>query len=187
MKNPANLGGDSNPVLVVVMGVSGAGKSTVSQALAEQCGYLYLDADDFHSVEARTRMAAGTPLTDDMRKPWIETICQHLRELAANNTDVVLAFSGLRKVHREPLRHCGYQVQFLFLDGDRETISARMQARTGHFMPSSLLDSQFACLERPDTEADVHALDITPPLPEMLDEAVAVIKERRSRSQLTTE
>jgi gluconokinase len=182
MKNPAYSGGESRPLLVVVMGVSGAGKTTVSQALAEQCGYLYLDADDFHSIEARARMAAGMPLTDEMRKPWVDAICRRLCELAKHNVNVVLAFSGLRRAHREPLRHCDYQVQFLFLEGERETISARIQARTGHFMPSSLLDSQFACLERPDAEVDVHTLNIISPLAELLLEANKVIKERRAHS-----
>lgn len=176
MNIPANSDDDSAPSLVIVMGVSGAGKSTVSQALAERCGYVYLDADDFHSAEARAHMAAGKPLTDAMRVPWVEAICQHLRKLAADGTDVVLAFSGLRKAHREPLRQCGYQTRFLFLDGDRETITARLQARTGHFMPSSLLDSQFASLERPCAEPDVRALDITAPLEQLLDQAVRILQ-----------
>src|SRR5690625_8031152 len=164
MNIPANSDDDSAPSLVIVMGVSGAGKSTVSQALAERCGYVFLDADDFHSAEVRAHMACGKPLTDAMRVPWVEARGQHLRTLAADGTDVVLAFSGLRKAHREPLHHCGYKVRFLFLDGDRETITARLQARTGHFMPSSLLYSQFASLERPCAEPDVQVLDITPPL-----------------------
>lgn len=175
MNIPEDLGDNSTPSLVIVMGVSGAGKSTVSKALAELCGYLYLDADDFHSAEARAHMAAGKPLTDAMRIPWVENICQHLRKLAVDDTHVVLAFSGLRKAHREPLRHCGYRAQFLFLDGDRDTIAARMQARTGHFMPTSLLDSQFDSLERPDGEPDVYALDITPPLEMLLDQAVRLL------------
>src|SRR5690625_229331 len=89
MNIPANSDDDSAPSLVIVMGASGAGKSTVSQALAERCGYVYLDADDFHSAEARAHMAAGKPLTDAMRVPWVEAICQHLRKLAADGTDVV--------------------------------------------------------------------------------------------------
>lgn len=188
MNIPANSDDDSAPSLVIVMGVSGAGKSTVSQALAERCGYVYLDADDFHSAEARAHMAAGKPLTDAMRVPWVEAICQHLRKLAADGTDVVLAFSGLRKAHREPLRQCGYQTRFLFLDGDRETITARLQARTGHFMPSSLLDSQFASLERPSSaEPDVQVLDITPPLEQLLDQAMRLLQsddmEQRAQSR----
>lgn len=180
MNIPARSGHDSAPLLVIVMGVSGAGKSTVSQALAERCGYVYLDADDFHSTEARAHMAAGKPLTDVMRMPWVGTICAHLRKLATEGTHAVLAFSGLRKAHREPLRHCGYRVQFLFLDGDRDTIAARLNGRTGHFMPTSLLDSQFASLERPDDEPDVQALDITPPLTQLLDRAVRLVQSKNA-------
>src|SRR5690625_3948859 len=108
MNIPANSDDDSAPSLVIVMGVSGAGKSTVSQVLAERCGYVYLDADDFHSAEARARMAAGKPLTDAMRVPWVETICQHLRKLAADGTDVVCAFSWWRNYYLETVRKCGY-------------------------------------------------------------------------------
>lgn len=183
---PANSDDDSAPLLVIVMGVSGAGKSTVSQALAERCGYLYLDADDFHSTDARAHMAAGKPLTDVMRTPWVETICKHLRKLAMDGTHVVLAFSGLRKAHREPLRHCGYRVQFLFLDGNRNTIAARLQARTDHFMPTSLLESQFASLERPDTEPDVQILDITPPLEQLLDRAVHLLQSKDAGQRAPT-
>lgn len=186
MNIPANSDDDSAPLLAIVMGVSGAGKSTISQALAERCGYLYLDADDFHSTEARTHMAAGKPLTDAMRTPWVETICTHLRKLATGGTHVVLAFSGLRKAHREPLRHCGYRVQFLFLDGNRDTIAARLQARTDHFMPTSLLDSQFASLERPDTEPDVQTLDITPPLEQLLDRAVHLLQSKDAGQRAPT-
>lgn len=181
MNIPANSDDDSAPLLVVVMGVSGAGKSTVSQALAERCGYLYLDADDFHSADARAHMAAGKPLTDAMRIPWVETICKYLHKLAADGTHVVLAFSGLRKAHREPLRCCGYRAKFLFLDGDRDIIAARLQARTDHFMPTSLLDSQFASLERPDAEPDVHALDVTPALDQLLDQAVSLLQPEGAR------
>jgi len=183
---PANSDDDSAPLVVIVMGVSGAGKSTVSQALADRCGYLYLDADDFHSTDARAHMAAGKPLTDVMRTPWVDTICKHLRKLAVDGTHVELAFSGLRKAHREPLRHCGYRVQFLFLDGNRNTIAARLQARTDHFMPTSLLDSQFASLERPDTEPDVQILDITPPLEQLLDRAVHLLHSKDAGQRAPT-
>lgn len=180
MIHSADSEGGSTPVLVIVMGVSGAGKSTVAQALAEHRGFRYLDADDYHSDQARTQMAAGHPLTDTMREPWIESICRHLRELANQNANAVLAFSGLKKIHREPLRHCGFEVIFLFLDGDRETIAERIRTRTGHFMSPSLLDSQFESLERPDAEADVYPLDIKPALPQLLHRANDIVDRHRS-------
>src|SRR5690625_7594905 len=97
MNIPANSDDDSAPSLVIVMGVWGAGKSTVSQALAERCGYVYLDADDFHSAEARAHMAAGKPLTDAMRVPWVAASCRHLRKPAAAGTGVGTACRGVRK------------------------------------------------------------------------------------------
>src|SRR5690625_7873894 len=105
-------------------------------------------------------MAAGKPLTDAMRVPWVEAICQHLRKLAADGADVGLAFSGLRKAHREPLRQCGCKTRFLCLDGDREAVTARLQARTGHVLPISQLDSRLASVARPCREHDVRALGI---------------------------
>lgn len=173
--------GDSNPVLVPVIGVSGAGKSSVAQSLAQHLGYQYLDADDFHSPEARAHMASGKPLTDAMREPWIASICDHLRKLSARGESAVLAFSGLKKFHREPLRHCGFKLLFLFLDGDKETIAERMSARSGHFMPPSLLDSQFDSLERPDWEPDVYRLDISDSLSQVVQEAIQAVEKNCGR------
>ncbi len=155
------------PVLAVVMGVSGSGKSSLAGALAEQLGFTYLDGDDYHSEEARQRMANGQPLTDDMREPWMASILQHLEQLHAQGTSCTLAISGLRRAHREQLRRSPYQVVFLFLDGDRELILQRMRQRRDHFMPPDLLDSQFASLERPVDEADIITLDPTLPLAEL--------------------
>lgn len=165
--------------LFVVMGVSGAGKSTLAQAIAERYGYLYLDADDFHSEEAKAHMHSGKPLTDEMRAPWIERTCVRLRELAQQERTVVLAFSGLKKSHRDPLRQCGLDTHFLFLDGDAETIAQRVSARQGHFMSPRLLDSQFASLERPDPsrEPDVVPIGITPPIPGVLARAVEAVDQ----------
>jgi gluconokinase len=163
--------------LFIVMGVSGTGKSTLARAIAEHYGYLYLDADDFHSEQAKAHMASGKPLTDDMRKPWIERICLCLRELAQQERTAVLAFSGLKKNHRDSLRQCGLDTRFLFLDGDAETIAQRISNRQGHFMSPRLLDSQFAGLERPDLtqETDVAPLGITPPIAGVLERALKMI------------
>lgn len=163
--------------LLIMMGVSGAGKSTVASALSEHFGFTYLDADDFHSDSAKAHMGAGKPLTDAMRAPWIERMCEYLRERADTDTTYVLAFSGLRRSHREPFRHCGLDTHFLFLDGDATTIARRISARQGHFMPPELLDSQFDTLERPDpdTESDVTPLNIHPPVPGVLEQAIQYV------------
>lgn len=175
---------DSNrPLLIIAMGVAGSGKSTMTRALAREYNLCELDADDFHSVEARAHMAGGKPLNDVMRAPWIQSICDHLRTLAADGRNSVLAFSGLKKAYREPLRHTGFNTVFLFLDGDKETILARMQARLDHFMPPTLIDSQFATLERPTDESDVFALDVRQSLPEVMAQAQAVLQECRPTLQ----
>ena len=163
--------------LYILMGVSGAGKSTMAEALAEKLGYRYLDADDFHSDSAKAHMAAGKPLTDEMRAPWIERMCDYLQQQATQNQSCVLAFSGLKRHHREPLRHCGLDTHFLFLDGDAGTISERISQREGHFMPPSLLDSQFGSLERPnrDEEPDVVCINIQPPASNVIERVYTTV------------
>ena len=150
--------------VVVVMGVSGSGKTTLARALADAWPATFLDADDFHSEAAKARMAGGHPLTDRMRAPWVRRIATDLQRRVAAGERVVLAFSGLRRRHRDRLRATGLPVRFLFLQGDPALVAARMQARRGHYMPPSLLDSQFATLEAPADEPDVAriAMDDTP-------------------------
>ena len=171
--------------LLIMMGVSGAGKSTVASGLSAHFGFTYLDADDFHSESAKAHMAAGKPLTDAMRAPWIERMCAYLSERANTDTTFVLAFSGLKRSHREPFRHCGLDTHFLFLDGDAATIAKRISARQGHFMPPALLDSQFEALERPDPgkETDVTPLNIHPPVPGVLDQAIQYVNAITPRSE----
>jgi gluconokinase len=146
--------------VAVVMGVSGSGKTTLARALADAWGAAFLDADDFHSEEARAHMASGRALTDEMRQPWVERIVAELRRRVDAGERVSLAFSGLRRRHRDMLREAGLPLRFLFLHGERELIAARMRARSGHYMPVSLLDSQFAALEPPRGEPDVHGIQI---------------------------
>ena len=153
--------------LIVVMGVSGSGKSTVAQALAEQLDYCYLDADDFHSTEAKACMAAGKPLTDEQRAPWVHNICAYLTQCAQKEQSCTLAFSGLRRSHREQLRQLPFRVVFLYLDGSQALIAERMSRRSDHFMPPSLLNSQFASMETSDNEPDVIPIDISQP-PQMV-------------------
>lgn len=105
-------------------------------------------------------MASGRALTDEMRQPWVERIVAELRRRVDAGERVALAFSGLRRRHRDMLREAGLPLRFLFLHGDRGLIAARMRARSGHYMPVSLLDSQFAALEPPQGEPDVHGIEI---------------------------
>jgi gluconokinase len=161
---------------IIVMGVSGSGKSLLARALAEHYGARYLDADDFHSAQARARMASGQPLTDEMRVPWVAALAAALREHAGRGERVVLAFSGLRAAHRMQLRNTsGLRLLFLFLQGEAGLIAKRLGARAGHFMPPSLLDSQFEALQTPQAEPDVLPIDIAPPPEQMIAAAIAAI------------
>src|SRR5690606_41472876 len=115
------------------MGVSGSGKTTVARALADAWGATFLDADDFHSEQARAHMASGQPLTDEMRRPWVERIAADLRRRVEAGERVALAFSGPRRPHRAVLRAAGPPLPFVFLHGDRQLIAARMSAGSGHY------------------------------------------------------
>lgn len=151
----------TEPVRVaVVMGVSGSGKTTLAQALGNAWPASFLDADDVHSAEARAWMASGRPLTDAMRTPWVMRLAEELRRRVDAGERVALAFSGLRRAHRDLLRDAGLPLRFLFLQGGRELVATRMQARSGHYMPVSLLDSQYEALEDPQEEADVRSIGI---------------------------
>ena len=161
--------------VAVVMGVSGSGKTTLARALAAAWTATFLDADDFHSDEARAWMGRGRPLTDAMRVPWVERIAAELRRRVAAGERVTLAFSGLRRGHRDRLRATGLPMRFLFLEGDASLVAERMRARRGHYMPVSLLDSQFDALEDPRGEADVTALAVALAPEEQLAQALAAL------------
>lgn len=147
------------PRLIVVMGVAGCGKSTVAEALAARLGGAYLDGDAFHPRENIAKMSAGVPLTDDDRWPWLDRIAAAMREAEGCT---VVACSSLRRAYRERLTEgAGEPVFFAFLDGSPELIAGRMGHRTGHFMPTALLESQFATLERPAPDEYAAAFDIS--------------------------
>ncbi len=148
-------------MILVVMGVSGCGKSTVGQALATALGWRFLDADDFHPPANVAKMAAGLPLADDDRWPWLDRIAEELRAVLAAGGHAVLACSALREAYRERLRRAG-DVRFVFLQGDEATIAARLAERTHKYMPPSLLPSQFATLEPP---TDAIVVDIRASVP----------------------
>jgi gluconokinase len=147
------------PRAIVVMGVAGSGKTTVARALAAYYGHVFLDADDFHSAEAKARMADGEPLTDAQREPWVDALASELRRLASAGHACVLAFSGLRATHRQRLRESGVPLRFVFLHAAPSVLAARLASRTGHFMPPLLLDSQLEDLQSPVGEPDVIAVD----------------------------
>jgi gluconokinase len=149
----------AGPDHVVVIGVSGAGKSTVARELAAATGRRFADADDFHSEAAKATMARGIPLTDDDRRPWLARLREWLSARAAEHVPTVLACSALRRAYRDVLAQADGEVAFVLLDAPREVLAARVAHRPGHFMPADLLDSQLATLERPGPGEHVLVLD----------------------------
>ncbi|QSQ11365.1 gluconokinase [Myxococcus landrumensis] len=147
-------------MVVIVMGVSGAGKTTVGKALAQSLGWRFLDADDLHPHANVEKMAAGSPLTDEDRWPWLAAVRAELESAVAKGEDVVLASSALKQSYRAALSVDPAQTRWVYLHAPREVLAQRLSRRQGHFMPPSLLESQLATLEVPD---DALSVDVTPP------------------------
>jgi len=148
------------PTLIVCMGVSGSGKSTYGQLLADSFDIDFVEADNYHSQANKQRMAAGIPLTDKDREPWMSEVSRVLREKLNDDDSCVLAHSGLRKTHRDRLRQLGFRTIFLHLNGSRGLIARRMRERKDHFMHATMLDSQLDALDVTDDEPDVVKIDI---------------------------
>jgi gluconokinase len=149
------------PAAIIVMGVSGSGKSTIGALLAEALGWPFADADGFHPAANVAKMAAGQPLTDADRWPWLDAIAAHIGASRTAGQPVVVACSALRCAYRERLRAGHGDLIFLHLAGAPEVIAARQAARQGHFMPPSLMASQFATLEDPAEEADAVTVSVS--------------------------
>jgi gluconokinase len=154
----------SVPSVVVVMGVSGAGKSTVASMLAHRLGWTYEDADWFHPPANIEKMHAGQPLTDADRMPWLHGIAAWIRAMREAGGHGVVACSALKRAYRDILVAGRGDVRLVYLKGDRDLIARRFSLRDGHFMPASLIDSQFAALEEPaaDEHAAVVSIDAGP-------------------------
>lgn len=163
-------------MIVVLMGVSGSGKSTVGGALASALGWPLIDADDLHPPENVAKMAAGIPLTDDDRWPWLDRVVDELRRASAGGGNVVVACSALKQRYRDRLARAG-DVRFVHLRGDRETIAARLASRRHRYMPATLLASQFATLEVP---ADAIDIDIKTSVDEQVRTIIEALFDKRS-------
>lgn len=141
--------------IIIAMGVSSSGKSTVGQSIARRLHVPFLDGDGYHPPANVEKMRAGTPLTDEDRWPWLEKLAQALHEAAERKGSSVGACSALRRVYRDYLTEkAGEPILFVYLDGTREVIGERMARRQHEYMPTSLLDSQFATLEVPDPQTE---------------------------------
>lgn len=161
----------------IVMGVSGCGKTSVGEGLSLSTGIRFVDGDALHPKASVDKMSAGNPLTDEDRWPWLEAIG---REFAKSPEPLIIGCSALKRSYRDRIRHqAGAMVTFIHLTGTREVIGKRMQARKDHFMPPTLLDSQFAALEPPTADEDSISIDIDQPL----EAIIARAAEHLSRSE----
>lgn len=173
------MASEPRPTAIVVMGVAGAGKSTVGARLAERLGAAFIEGDRFHLSASIDKMAAGIPLTDDDRWPWLEAVGREIARLAADGRPVVCACSALKRAYRDRLREsAALPLVFVYLDGTRDLIAGRMAARTGHFFAPSLLDSQFAALEPPGEDEGAITADLRLPVGELLE----LVADRLERS-----
>lgn len=139
----------STPI-IIIMGVSGAGKTTIGTLLSDNLAWPFYDADDFHPEENKQKMAAGIPLTDRDRIPWLLAIRENIESHLAAQQPAIFSCSALKADYREVLQRDDNQIKFVYLKGTKGQIAAHLQARKGHFMPAELLDSQFATLEEPE-------------------------------------
>jgi carbohydrate kinase (thermoresistant glucokinase family) len=173
MPPPSDAALSAPAARVVVMGVSGCGKSTVGRALAELLGWRFLEGDQLHPPANVARMAAGIPLTDEDREGWLERIGIELAQAAALRLGMVASCSALKRSYRDLLRAAEPGLRFVHLHGPRELLAERLAARTRHYMPASLLQSQLATLEPPGEEEGALSLPIGPPPAELARAAAA--------------
>ncbi|NWV00188.1 GNTK gluconokinase, partial [Upupa epops] len=178
-------------VLVVVMGVSGSGKTTVGSRLAAQLGWKFYDADDFHSPENKKKMSEGIPLNDEDRIPWLCALHDTLRREDSSKQDAVLACSALKKIYRlilvsgasavessqpqQPGENIPLQILFVYLAGAIDVIASRLKKRQGHFMAPELLKSQFDALEPPSAQENSMTVSVEKSLPEIVLEIEHVV------------
>lgn len=161
-------------MVVVLMGVTGTGKTTVGEALAARTGWQFADADDFHSAANRAKMHAGIPLTDEDRGPWLESLHKQILAWLRDGVNGILACSALKETYRTELTDgTGPRaVRFVFLSGPPGLIRQRMEARHGHYMPESLLPSQLATLEPP---RDAIQISIDQAVPAIVDQILSAL------------
>ena len=159
-------------MIVVLMGVSGCGKTAIGQALAADLGWPFFDGDDFHPPANVARMAAGTPLTDADRWPWLDRLAAEMAAVNGRGGNAVLACSALKQAYRDRIARAG-DVRFVHLKGEYDTIAARLSARSHRYMPATLLASQFATLEEP---AHAIVVDVRDSIPAQVTKIRAALK-----------
>ncbi|WP_143821191.1 gluconokinase [Motiliproteus sp. MSK22-1] len=163
---------------IIVMGVSGCGKSTVGKMLAEVMGIEFLEGDAFHPQDNISRMTAGVPLTDSDRSPWLRQLSAMVSERQGQQRDFVLACSALKKSYRQQLARGAEELIFVYLKGSRTEIYKRMAEREDHFMALSLADSQFEALEEPDQDENSITVSIDNPVQQIVDQIARAVEQR---------
>jgi gluconokinase len=144
-------------MIIVLMGVSGSGKTTIGKLLSQKLGWPFLDGDDFHPASNIEKMSRGIPLTDDDRLPWLQRIAEEIRKYESENRNVIFACSALKEAYRKILKSGGAQIKFVLLEGSFDLIHERLATRKGHFMKPEMLQSQFEALEE---TPDLIVIDI---------------------------
>jgi gluconokinase len=164
--------GTETPCALVVMGVSGSGKSTIAEHLAVRIGWRYVDGDLFHPASNVAKMSAGQPLTDEDRWPWLQAIAGEIDRLSTASQRAVVACSALKRAYRDILVRGRDDIRIVFLDGTQDLIAKRLAARKGHFMPPGLLDSQFRTLEPPQPSERPVTVSIDASVEAIIDDII---------------
>jgi gluconokinase len=164
------------PCALVVMGVSGSGKSTIADKLAECLNWTYEDGDKFHPASNVAKMSAGQPLTDEDRRPWLQAIAEEIDRVCKAGQHAVIACSALKRAYRDILMHGRNDVRLVYLKGTQQLIANRLDQRKGHFMPPGLLASQFKTLEPPDASENPVTVSIDGTVDAIVDDIVRQLR-----------
>ena len=160
------------PCVLVVMGVSGSGKSTIGEKLAQRLGWSFEDGDKFHPLSNVAKMRAGQPLTDEDRWPWLQAIANEIDRICEAGEHAVIACSALKRPYRDILVHGRKDVRIIYLKGTQDLIASRLAQRKNHFMPPGLLASQFKTLELPDASENPVTVSVNAPVETIVDDIV---------------
>lgn len=174
----------NTPVIAVVMGVSGSGKTVVGARLAEALGVRFAEGDQFHPPENIARMSAGMPLRDEDRWGWLDVIGREIADAERAGEALIIACSALKRVYRDRLRQASHNLRFVYLDTPRAVAAERVASRKNHFMPASLVDSQFADLQPPAADENAVSFDTTVAIDAIVARAASLLGTSRGRPRL---